>query len=47
MLADPAIERLRAFGEGYLDLLERHASLLAVAVPPGRDDGPRDREVFS
>jgi AcrR family transcriptional regulator len=37
----PAVERLRAFGEGYLDLLERHAPLLAVAVPPGRNaDGP-------
>jgi AcrR family transcriptional regulator len=33
------VERLRAFGEGYLDLLERHAALLAVAVPPGRDGG--------
>ena len=37
----PAAERLRAFGEGYLDLVERHAALLMVAVPPGRDgDGP-------
>ena len=31
----PAAERLRAFGEGYLDLLERHAELLVVAEPPG------------
>src|SRR3954469_565873 len=37
----PAAERLRAFGDGYLDLLERHADLLAVARPPGRtSDGP-------
>jgi AcrR family transcriptional regulator len=36
----PAIERLRAFGEGFIDLLERHAALLAAAAPPGRDDGP-------
>ena len=36
-----AAARLRAFGEGYLDLLERHADLLAVAEPPGRVvDGP-------
>jgi AcrR family transcriptional regulator len=38
----PAAERLRAFGRGYLDLLERHADLLLVAVPPGRfADGPQ------
>jgi AcrR family transcriptional regulator len=36
----PAAERLRAFGDGFLDLLERHAALLAVGAPPGRDDGP-------
>jgi AcrR family transcriptional regulator len=37
----PAAERLRAFGEGYLDLVERHADLLSVAEPPGRlVDGP-------
>ena len=28
-----AAERLHAFGDGYLDLLERHAEILAVAVP--------------
>jgi AcrR family transcriptional regulator len=28
-----ATERLHAFGDGYLDLLERHADILAVAVP--------------
>lgn len=33
----PAAERLRAFGDGYLDLLERYADLLAVAdLPLGR-----------
>lgn len=37
----PAGERLLAFGEGYFDLLERHADLLVVAEPPGRVvDGP-------
>jgi AcrR family transcriptional regulator len=37
-----AAERLRAFGDGYLDLLERHADVLAVAAPLGRDgDGPQ------
>jgi AcrR family transcriptional regulator len=38
----PPLERLRAFGHEYLDLLERHADLLAVAVPPGREtEGPQ------
>ena len=38
----PAAERLRAFGEGYIDLLERHAELLVAAAPPGHDgDGPQ------
>jgi len=37
----PAAERLRAFADGYLRLLERHADLLMVAEPPGRVvDGP-------
>jgi AcrR family transcriptional regulator len=37
----PASERLRAFGEGYFDLLEIHADLIAVAEPPGVvADGP-------
>lgn len=37
----PATERLLAFGEGYFDLLERHADLLIVAEPAGRVvDGP-------
>jgi AcrR family transcriptional regulator len=35
----PAAERLHAFGDGYLDLLERHADILAVAVPLHR--GPQ------
>jgi AcrR family transcriptional regulator len=29
----PAAERLRAFGERYLDLLERHSALMAAAHP--------------
>jgi AcrR family transcriptional regulator len=33
----PAVERLCAFGEGYLELLERHADLLVAAVPVGGD----------
>jgi hypothetical protein len=34
-------ERLRAFGAGYLDLLERHAELLVVADPAGLEgSGP-------
>jgi AcrR family transcriptional regulator len=32
----PTVERLHAFGDGYLDLLERHAAILAVAVPLSR-----------
>ncbi len=37
----PPAERLRAFGDGYIDLVERHAPLLIVAVPQGRyADGP-------
>jgi AcrR family transcriptional regulator len=37
----PPVERLRAFGDGYLDLVERHADLLLAAAPPGGDaDGP-------
>ncbi len=31
----PAVERLCAFGEGYLELLERHADLLVAAIPAG------------
>jgi AcrR family transcriptional regulator len=33
----PAVERLCAFGDGYLELLERHADLLVAAVPAGGD----------
>jgi len=37
----PARERLRAFGEGYLDLLERHSALMVAAAPGGREgEGP-------
>ena len=37
----PAAERLKAFGLGYLDLLERHVALMIVAAPSGRDaEGP-------
>jgi len=37
----PAAERLRTFGERYFELLEQHADLLVVAVPPRRGpDGP-------
>jgi AcrR family transcriptional regulator len=35
----PAAERLRAFGEGYLELLERHGDVLLAASPLGRDGG--------
>jgi AcrR family transcriptional regulator len=37
----PAVERLRAFGDAYLEFLDRHAGLLTVATPPGREhSGP-------
>lgn len=37
----PADERIQAFGQGFLDFLERYADLLAAATPPGRHaDGP-------
>ena len=37
----PACERLRAFGHGYLDLMERHATLMVAAAPGGKEaDGP-------
>jgi AcrR family transcriptional regulator len=32
----PPAERLHAFGEGYLDLVERHADILAAALPLAR-----------
>ena len=38
----PAAERLHAFGDGYLDLLERHADILAAAIPTAR--GPQGQE---
>ena len=33
----PAAERLRAYGECYLGLIERHAPLMLAGAPPGRD----------
>jgi AcrR family transcriptional regulator len=37
----PASERLKAFGDGYLELLERHSALLVAAAPAGREgEGP-------
>ena len=38
----PAAERLHAFGDGYLDLLERHADILAAAIPTAH--GPQGPE---
>lgn len=35
----PAPERLVAFGDGYFDFLDRHADLLLVATPAGRESG--------
>ena len=37
----PARERLRAFGAGYLELVETHADLMVAAAPSGREaEGP-------
>ena len=33
----PAVERLRAFGDGYFEILGRHSDLLMAAAPGGRD----------
>ena len=33
----PASERLRAFGDGYIELLERHSELVVAAGPTARD----------
>ena len=33
----PAAERLKAFGQGYIELLERHAPLMVAADPGGTD----------
>ena len=33
----PAADRLRAFGDGYLEVLERHADLICVAISAERD----------
>src|SRR3954462_11434037 len=35
----PAGERLQAFGDAYLDFLERNGDLLVAAVPKGREHG--------
>jgi AcrR family transcriptional regulator len=35
----PALERIRAFGDGLLELTERHADLLVVAGPHPRTGG--------
>ncbi len=42
----PAAERLRAFGDGYVELLERHAELMAAAEPAGRD-GPGPHQLYA
>jgi AcrR family transcriptional regulator len=39
----PAAARLHAFGDGYLDLLERHAEIHAVAVPLHRGPAGPDQ----
>lgn len=39
----PAGERLRAFGDAYLEIVERHAELLVVGAPPGRSGGGPDQ----
>src|SRR3954451_16726027 len=37
----PAVERLKAFGEGYLNLMETHSALMVAAAPNGKEaDGP-------
>jgi AcrR family transcriptional regulator len=36
----PAIERIHAFGEGLIDLTERHTALLLAAAPPRPGVGP-------
>jgi AcrR family transcriptional regulator len=35
----PAVDRLHAFGAGYLELLERHGALILAAEPSGREGG--------
>ena len=42
----PAAERLRAFGAGYLELLEQHAELMVVGSTPGHD-GPGPHTVYA
>jgi AcrR family transcriptional regulator len=43
----PAAERLRAFGEGYIDLLERHAPLMVAAVAGGHGGEPGPHQFYS
>src|SRR3954449_12415964 len=33
----PAAERLKAFGAGYIELLERHSALMVAAAPSARE----------
>jgi AcrR family transcriptional regulator len=35
----PAAERLKAFGAGYIDLLERHSALMVAAAPTAGETG--------
>ena len=42
----PAVERLRAFGDGYFEILERHSDLLMAAAPGGRD-GPGPHALYA
>jgi AcrR family transcriptional regulator len=39
----PATERLHAFGDGYLDVVERHADVLAAALPLTRGPAGPDQ----
>jgi AcrR family transcriptional regulator len=43
----PAAERLRAFGEGYIDVLERHADILAVAAAEARRGRGGPEELYA
>jgi AcrR family transcriptional regulator len=35
----PAVERLKAFGDGYLDLMETHSALMVAAAPNSKESG--------
>jgi AcrR family transcriptional regulator len=43
----PAAVRLKAFGEAYIDLLERHAPLMVAAVAGGHDGDPGPHQFFA